>query len=188
MDAQIAGLRQRWEVTQVRIITREGRDIDWLQSFVNDDALFLSQLFVDAAWRRQGDGTKAVEDLIEEAARAGGRLLLGGKDQSRAAAPRTSRLSHDARGRAQVYMRHDRRVPRRAEQFWAQCTPKPRMSGLVGNCHKALSILSFRTSDTDGRDDANHGHSSAEPCSYQNHSRSPAMTIVFIGTAIGRRH
>ena len=77
MDAQVAGLRQRWDVEQVRIITLEGTDIGWLQSFVQDDALFLGQLFVDGAWRRQGIGTDVVKSLIEEAARAGHALTLG---------------------------------------------------------------------------------------------------------------
>jgi ribosomal protein S18 acetylase RimI-like enzyme len=77
MDAQIAGFPQRWDVTQVRIITVDGTDIGWLQSFVKDDALFLGQLFVDGALRRQGIGTEIVKGLIEEAARAGQALTLG---------------------------------------------------------------------------------------------------------------
>src|ERR1700739_3192374 len=71
MKTQVAGFRQRWDVTQVRIITRNGADIGWLQSFVTDDALFLAQLFVDGAWRGQGIGTEIVNGLIEGAARAG---------------------------------------------------------------------------------------------------------------------
>jgi ribosomal protein S18 acetylase RimI-like enzyme len=77
MDAQIAGFRRRWEVTQVRIITFDGTDIGWLQSFVKDDTLFLAQLFVDGALRRQRIGTGIVKGLIEEAARAGRALTLG---------------------------------------------------------------------------------------------------------------
>jgi GNAT superfamily N-acetyltransferase len=71
MDAQIADFRQRWDVTQVRIITLDGTDIGWLQSLVKDDALFLGLLFVDGALRRQGIGTEVVKGLIEEEARAG---------------------------------------------------------------------------------------------------------------------
>src|SRR5262249_5524864 len=78
MDAQVAGFRQRWDVTQVRIMRLDGTDIGWLQSFVKDDALFLGQLFVDGALRRQGIGTEVVKGLIEEAARAGQALILGG--------------------------------------------------------------------------------------------------------------
>jgi ribosomal protein S18 acetylase RimI-like enzyme len=77
MDAQVAGLRQRWDVTQVRIITLDGTDIGWLQSFEKDDALFLGQLFVDGALRRRGIGTEVVKALIEEAARAGRAMALG---------------------------------------------------------------------------------------------------------------
>jgi ribosomal protein S18 acetylase RimI-like enzyme len=77
MDAQVAGFRQRWEVTQVRIITLGGTDIGWLQSFVEGDTLFLGQLFVDSALRGHGIGTKVVKGLIEEAAKAGHALTLG---------------------------------------------------------------------------------------------------------------
>ena len=48
-----------------------------MQSFVKDEALFLGQLFVDGASRRQGIGTEVVKTLIEEAARAGQALTLG---------------------------------------------------------------------------------------------------------------
>ena len=62
---------------QVRIITLDGTDIGWLQSFAKDDALFLGQLFVDGALRRRGIGTEVVKGLIEEAARAGRAVTLG---------------------------------------------------------------------------------------------------------------
>jgi ribosomal protein S18 acetylase RimI-like enzyme len=76
-EAQAAGFRQRWDVTQVCIITLDGTDIGWLQSFVKDDALFLGQLFVDGDLRRQGIGTEIVKRLIGEAAEAGMALTLG---------------------------------------------------------------------------------------------------------------
>ena len=76
-DAQVADFRQRWDVGQVRIITLDGTDIGWLQSFVKDDALFLGQLFVDGALRRQGIGTEVVKGLIEEVARASRAVTLG---------------------------------------------------------------------------------------------------------------
>ena len=63
MDAQVAGLRQRWDVTQVRIITLDGTGIGWLQSFEKDDTLFLGQLFVDGAFRRCGIGTEGGESV-----------------------------------------------------------------------------------------------------------------------------
>jgi ribosomal protein S18 acetylase RimI-like enzyme len=77
MDGQIAGFRQRWNVTQVRIITLDGADIGWLQSFVEDDTLFLGQLFVDRTLRGRGIGTQLIKGLIEEAARAGRAVTLG---------------------------------------------------------------------------------------------------------------
>jgi ribosomal protein S18 acetylase RimI-like enzyme len=84
MDAQVAGLRQRWDVTQVRIITLDGTDIGWLQSFEKDDALFLGQLFVDGALRQRGIGTEVVKALIEEATRAGRAMTLGVAKTNRA--------------------------------------------------------------------------------------------------------
>jgi ribosomal protein S18 acetylase RimI-like enzyme len=77
MQAQSAGFRQRWDVTQVRIIMLNGADIGWLQSFVNEDAMFLAQLFVDRTWRDQGIGTAIVTALIGEASRAGRAVTLG---------------------------------------------------------------------------------------------------------------
>jgi predicted N-acetyltransferase YhbS len=57
-DAQVASFHEHWDVAQVRIITCDGMDIGWLQSFVRDDALFLAQLFVDTALQRQGVGRR----------------------------------------------------------------------------------------------------------------------------------
>ena len=77
MDPQTAALRQRWDVAEVRIVTLDGVDIGWLQSFVKDDALFLGQLFVDRTLRGRGFGTQLVKSLIEEAARGGRAVTLG---------------------------------------------------------------------------------------------------------------
>jgi hypothetical protein len=45
-------------VTEVQIITFDGADIGWMQSAARDDALFLGQIFVDAAFHmwRDADG------------------------------------------------------------------------------------------------------------------------------------
>ncbi len=75
--AQLAGLRERWHSTEVRIITLDGADIGWLQSMTQGDALFLGQLFVDAAFQRRGIGTDVVRRLIDEAACAGRAVTLG---------------------------------------------------------------------------------------------------------------
>ncbi len=77
MAAQTANFRQRWEVTQVRIITLDGADIGWLQSTTQGDALFLAQLFVDAPFRRQGTGTEVMNRIMDEAACAGQAVTLG---------------------------------------------------------------------------------------------------------------
>ena len=45
IGAQINSFRQQWEPTQVRIITREGADIGWLQSTTTDGELFSHSFF-----------------------------------------------------------------------------------------------------------------------------------------------
>jgi ribosomal protein S18 acetylase RimI-like enzyme len=113
MDAQVAGFRRRWDVTQVRIITLDGTDIGWLQSFVKDDALFLGQLFVDDTLRRQGIGTEVVKGLIKEAARVGQALTLGVVKTNPALRLYERlgfRTTHE--DERKFYMRHDRQVPR----------------------------------------------------------------------------
>jgi ribosomal protein S18 acetylase RimI-like enzyme len=112
MDAQIAGFRQRWDVTQVRIITRNGTDIGWLQSFVKDDALFLGQLFVDGVLRGRGIGTQLVKGLIEEAAKAGRAVTLGVVKTNPALRLYERlgfRTTHE--DERKFYMRRDLRVP-----------------------------------------------------------------------------
>jgi ribosomal protein S18 acetylase RimI-like enzyme len=75
--AHFAGLRQRWDVAQVRIITFDDVDIGWLQSMTQGDALFLGQLFVAAGFQRRGIGTEVMNRLIEEATRARQAVTLG---------------------------------------------------------------------------------------------------------------
>jgi ribosomal protein S18 acetylase RimI-like enzyme len=77
IEAHLAGFRQSWDETRVMIITLDGANIGWFQSFVKEDALFLAQLFVDRALRGQGIGTAVVKALIEEAVRANRALTLG---------------------------------------------------------------------------------------------------------------
>ena len=69
MAAQAVGFREQWALTQVRIITFDGSDVGWLQSTMQDDALFVAQLFVDGPFQRQGIGTEVMHRLIGEAAR-----------------------------------------------------------------------------------------------------------------------
>jgi GNAT superfamily N-acetyltransferase len=77
MDAHTADFRQRWDVTEVRIIARDGVDVGWLQSRTKGDALFLVQLFVEASFQRRGIGTMVMKQVIDEAARAHHDMTLG---------------------------------------------------------------------------------------------------------------
>jgi GNAT superfamily N-acetyltransferase len=60
-----------WVAAEVRIITLDGSDIGWLQSAIEDDALFIAQLIVERPFQRGGIGTAAIHRLIAEAAEAG---------------------------------------------------------------------------------------------------------------------
>jgi ribosomal protein S18 acetylase RimI-like enzyme len=113
MDAQVTSFRQQWDIGQVRIITLDGTDIGWLQSFAKHGALFLGQLFVDSPLRRQGIGTEVVKGLIEEAARAGQALTLGVVKTNPALRLYERlgfRTTHE--DERKFYMRHDQRVSR----------------------------------------------------------------------------
>jgi GNAT superfamily N-acetyltransferase len=77
MEKHSADFRERWDAAEVRIITRDGTDVGWLQSAIEADALFLKQLFVDTPLRGQGIGTEVMHRLMEEAARAGRAATLG---------------------------------------------------------------------------------------------------------------
>jgi ribosomal protein S18 acetylase RimI-like enzyme len=72
-----AGFPARWHAAEVRIITRAGDDIGWLQGVVRDGAFFIIQLFVDAPLRGQGIGTAVLARVIEEAAAEGRDVSLG---------------------------------------------------------------------------------------------------------------
>jgi ribosomal protein S18 acetylase RimI-like enzyme len=74
---QAASLREQWDVTQVRVILADGMAVGWLQSRVEDNALFLGQLFVDSSFQRQGIGSKVLRDLTDEAGAAGRAVTLG---------------------------------------------------------------------------------------------------------------
>lgn len=77
MVAPMENFRARWKVAEVRIILRENVDVGWLQSVLNDDSLFLAQLFIDASFQNQGIGTEVMNRLIAEATRAGRAMTLG---------------------------------------------------------------------------------------------------------------
>jgi GNAT superfamily N-acetyltransferase len=77
IDKHATDFRERWIVGEIRIITRDGADVGWLQVAAEGDGLFLKQLFVDAARQRRGIGTQVMHRLIEEAAHAGRAMTLG---------------------------------------------------------------------------------------------------------------
>jgi|ERR1700678_1166818 ribosomal protein S18 acetylase RimI-like enzyme len=64
--AQQAGFRVQWILAQVRIITLDGFDVGWLQTTIQEDGLFVLQLFVDGPFQRRGIGTEVVKRLIQD--------------------------------------------------------------------------------------------------------------------------
>jgi GNAT superfamily N-acetyltransferase len=75
--AQTANLRERWDVAEVEIITSDGADIGWLQKSIKDDALFLEQIFIDAASQNRGIGSGIINRLIDKAKQDGRPVTLG---------------------------------------------------------------------------------------------------------------
>jgi len=75
--AHVADFRKRWDLVEVRIVLRDSVDVGWLQTRTENGALFLAQLFVDAAAQGQGIGTAVMRQVIDEAARAGQAVTLG---------------------------------------------------------------------------------------------------------------
>jgi GNAT superfamily N-acetyltransferase len=68
---------ERWQMNQVRIALRHGQMIGWLQTASDEGAVFIVQLFVDAALRGQGIGGHIVRMLIDEAAQQRKAVTLG---------------------------------------------------------------------------------------------------------------
>jgi ribosomal protein S18 acetylase RimI-like enzyme len=77
LAGQVTDFRQRWKVTEVRIILLDSVDVGWLQTNSQGDTLFLAQLFVNAAFQRQGIGTEVLKRLIGEAASGRRPIALG---------------------------------------------------------------------------------------------------------------
>jgi GNAT superfamily N-acetyltransferase len=77
MAALVADLRQRWEATQVRIITLDAADIGWLQSTLKDDALFIVQFFIDPPFQGRGIGTEVLRRIIDEGRELDKAVTLG---------------------------------------------------------------------------------------------------------------
>ena len=66
-QAQAAGFREQWVLSEVQIIVLGGEDVGWLQIKTDRHELFLAQIFVDAPFQRQGIGTEVMHRLIAEA-------------------------------------------------------------------------------------------------------------------------
>src|SRR5215207_3486229 len=77
MAAQTTNLRERWDVAEVEIITSDGADIGWLQKSIQGDALYLEQVFIDAAFQNRGIGTEIINRLIDKAKQDGRPVTLG---------------------------------------------------------------------------------------------------------------
>jgi GNAT superfamily N-acetyltransferase len=77
MAAQTASLRERWDATEVEIITSDGADIGWLQKSIQGETLYLEQIFIDAASQNRGIGTGIINRLIDKAKQDGRPVTLG---------------------------------------------------------------------------------------------------------------
>lgn len=77
MAAQTANLRERWDAAEVEIIMSDGADVGWLQKSIQGDALYLEQIFIDAASQNRGIGTGIINLLIDKAKRDGRPVTLG---------------------------------------------------------------------------------------------------------------
>jgi len=74
---QESSFRERWIVSEVRLIACDGVDTGWLQSSMQDGTLFLVQLFLEPAWQGKGVGTETLKRLLGEAAQADVPMTLG---------------------------------------------------------------------------------------------------------------
>lgn len=75
-EAQATGFQQQWELSEVQIITLDGVDVGWLQIKVDEDELFLAQIFVDPPFQRQGIGTEVMHKLIAQAEETNKAIVL----------------------------------------------------------------------------------------------------------------
>jgi Acetyltransferase (GNAT) family len=55
------------EPEQVRMIALDGTNVGCLQAIMQDDRLFVAQMFVDGPFQRGGVGTEVMKRLIGEA-------------------------------------------------------------------------------------------------------------------------
>jgi GNAT superfamily N-acetyltransferase len=67
---------RQWAAPEVRIIAIAGEAVGWLQTVPSDDAIFLSQLFIDRRRQRRGIGKVVIKLVTEEALRDGKAVAL----------------------------------------------------------------------------------------------------------------
>ena len=77
MAAQAANLRKSWHVAEVEIITSDGVDVGWLQKSIQDEALYLEQIYITAAFQGRGIGGEIISRLIDKARQCGRPVTLG---------------------------------------------------------------------------------------------------------------
>lgn len=77
LSAISRSLRERWVCAEVRIIQLDGADVGWIQTALEDDALFIRQFMVEEGVRNQGIGTSVMHLLLHEATSAGRSMTLG---------------------------------------------------------------------------------------------------------------
>jgi ribosomal protein S18 acetylase RimI-like enzyme len=76
MAAQAANLRKSWHVAEVEIITSDGVDVGWLQKSIQEDALYLEQIYITAAFQGRGIGREIIRSLIGKAGQDGRSITL----------------------------------------------------------------------------------------------------------------
>lgn len=74
--SQLTSFKQYWAPTAVRIITLDDLDVGWLQSSIEDDGLFIAQLFVEGPFQGRGIGTEVMSRLIADALHANQAVVL----------------------------------------------------------------------------------------------------------------
>jgi GNAT superfamily N-acetyltransferase len=77
MARQRDNFAEQWHAAEVRIIVLAGKDIGWLQTTPETDAIFVAQLYLDQSFQGQGIGSGVMRTVIDEAAREGKAVTLG---------------------------------------------------------------------------------------------------------------
>jgi len=76
-DPDVADLRKRWRVEEVRIIERDGDGVGWIQTRFESDTIFIVQFFIDIRHQRKGIGSDVLRQIIDEGHRVSRGVTLG---------------------------------------------------------------------------------------------------------------